>query len=413
MKNLKNVISFEYMSIAKSRGFLLTTLMFIVLAIGLGTLPLIIDFFSNTFGNDDPYTQTRHVAVIDETGIFTQDVLASHLPDVSFTHYSPAQIEHITTAIEDGDYIIAVNFVTATSYAVLFNNNMAGPPSIVRNITQLVTNQYQRRILDEHNLSPFLAIELENLYIEQILIPLGGFGFLVGQIVNMLVFFPLILSGSMISTSIVNEKTSKTVELLFTSSNPSTIMYGKVIGVGLVILTQVTLAVTALVSTIILTESDLTELFSPEILGALLYPITYVYVLIFFTCAFILFSFIFAALAATIRDVQETNSVAVIPTVIIVGCFYISLFGVAMQPEWVTQTMVNIVSFVPFVSPMVMIIRVTSFEVPTHQILSAIAVNIVTVVVVAKLSAKMYKEHIMAYGQKTSRFSLLRKLQKK
>ena len=288
MSNLKHVISFEFLMIVKTKGFIFTTLFLMLLGAGLGAIPILLDFFDGRLNFGD---ETLTVAIVDETGYFDEPLLSAHLPDSTFVFYSVGELATIATAVEAGDYAIGLHFVTGTSYGVIFANHMMGlPDQLLEDVNTMLTQRYQRELLAAHDLSPFLVMSLERIEIEQVLLPVGGFGFVVGQIINVLVFLPLITGGSMISTAVMNEKTAKTVELLFTSAKPKVVLVGKVIGAGLVVVSQALLVGGSFIGMLLLavtlgTAYDIRQFLSVEVLGALLSPVTYAYVFVFFVSA--------------------------------------------------------------------------------------------------------------------------------
>ncbi|MCL1996145.1 MAG: ABC transporter permease [Defluviitaleaceae bacterium] len=422
MKNIKHVISFEYMSIVKTKSFIIVLALMMIVAVGASFLPVIIGFFGNVFGgngeqNGDITADNQvvdiapgsQIAVIDRTSLFTNDLLLQYMPDGSFVNYTEQDVNFITQAVEEGHYIAGLYFVTPLSFMVIFQNTLAGPQALAW-VNQMVVTEYRNQLLAEHNLTQSMLdfiVQLEEVSAQPIFVPVGGLGFAVGYIVNFLIFFPLVFGGSIIAMAVINEKTSKTVELIFTSAKPSVIIVGKVIAATLVIFTQIIAVAGSALLGLRLTNNYLLQLLSPEILAELATPITYLYVGVFFVLAFFTFSFMFAAFAATVRDVQESSSATLIPTMIMLGGFYTGL-AISMNTGWLNPLLIDIFSFAPFTSPFAMTIRITAFFVPTHQILLAIGVNVIYTVAVAFLSIKIYKKNIMAYGQKNSFFSLLK-----
>ena len=398
MNNLKTVIAFEYLNVVKSKSFIITAVIFMLLVIGLAFMPNIISFFSDR--GEGNQVQVQQAAIIDDTGFFTDEVLANYFPQYSWSRYQIEDFEAVVQSVEAGDYELGVHFVTQTAYTLIFETGLDGAPHV---------NQFEAMMRETYQKTYLLAQGLEIGSIEQVMyidieanfISVGGAGFWVGYVALILVFFPLVMGGSLIGMSVVSEKTSKTVELLFTSAKPITIMTGKVIAGGLAIITQFAPIIATALIAISFTNNDLFGLLSPEVLAALMDPLMYVYVFIFALCAYVTFAFMYAAFASTVRDAQEAQSVQTIPSLLLVAAFYLGLM-VSMRPAWLSETILNVISYIPIISPFVMIVRVTSYVLPTYQILIAIGVNILTLVLIAMISAKIYKSFIMNYGQKAS-----------
>lgn len=405
MNNLKNVISFEYMSVFKTKSFIFSLIFFVLASVLLGFLPGLINLGTMLFSNDE-YTATQ-VAIIDNTGIFTNDILSDYLINFEFTTYTSNDLEYLTTYVEDGLYEMVIYFVSPTEHMVIFRNSLAGPSGL-NEVIDLVWQQYQLNTFLNYGIDTTTTRDILNVDINTIFLPVGGAGFWIGYIVTFLIFFPLTFSGNSIGMSIINEKTSKTVEILFTSVKPVSLITGKVIASSLLILTQAFVILISGVIALQISSINLLTFISPEVLTTLANPLTYLYVFAFFLCSFITFAFMFACFAAMVRDIQEATSANTVPTLILVFSFYISLM-VSANPSWLSPFLINILSYTPVISPLIMISRITAITVPTYQIIISLLINAVSTIVIAIISSKLYKKNIMAYGQKNSFFSRITK----
>ena len=407
MKNIRHVLAFEYMAIVKTKAFVITLALLMVVAAGVSFLPVIATFFGGMFGGGQGAEQ---VAVIDRAGVFDPDLLLQYAPNNDFVYYTIYDVNYITQAVEDGRYSVGLYFVDQLSYMIIFQSTLAGRPAGMGWVDQMVYNQYREQFLDTHELDIYtldIIEQLDAINTTPFFVAVGGAGFLLGFIANFIVFFPLTFSGSGVGMAVINEKTNKTIELLFSSTKPTVIIVGKVIAATLAIFTQLIGIVCAGLLGLYLTDSNILQFFSPEILAQLAEPHIYVYIVIFFVLAFFSFTFLFAGFAATARDAQEAQNVILIPTLILVGSFLIGN-EIAMGAGWLTTNLTNMFSFLPFVSPLAMIIRITAFVVEPTQILLSIFANIVYVCAVAFFSITIYKRNIMRYGQKPSLLSRLR-----
>lgn len=392
MERLKTVIAFEYLSVVKTKSFIITMVIFMVLVSGLIALPNIISFFSNAGA-------VQQAAIIDETGVFTDDILENYFPEYTWNRYSAGNFDDVMQAVADGEYLLGIHLVTQTSYTLIF---ASGHPPYVRQFEEIIKNAYQREQLLSLGIWPINIDLIMNVEIESTFIPVGNAGtgiWIVPTIALLAVFIPLVMGGSKIGMSIVSEKTSRTVELLFTSAKPIEIMVGKVTATLLIIITQFTPVIAIGLIAMSLTGNDLASLLPPEEMGILRNPLIYFYVLFFSLCAYFTFAFMYAAVSATVRDAQEAHSVQSIPSLLLTGAFYLSMMAIV---DLLGETILNVISYIPFISPMVMVVRVTAGTVPIHQILIAMAINLLTLAVVAVASAKIYEYFIMNYGQKIS-----------
>jgi ABC-2 type transport system permease protein len=119
-------------------------------------------------------------------------------------------------------------------------------------------------------------------------------------------------------------------------------------------------------------------------------------ILLFFLFGFFSYAFILAGFACTVSRMEEVNTVVVIPMMLIAGAFYVALIG-SMTP---TAGFVTVCSFIPFLSPLVMFMRICVTDVPFIEILAACAINSATVLCAAFVCSRIYRVGVMLYGKK-------------
>ena len=385
MNNFKNIVAFEYGLVVKSKSFLISTFIFSIIGILVVFIPNIIAFFEGFGGNN---VDTVQIAVIDDTGIFTDNILSAHMDAVFSRNFENA--EALMYAVENQGYDLGIYFVTPSDYILVFENSLAGP-IYAETIENLVRETY---VLHAYGNA---ALGILNVEVNGSFIPVGGAGFIVGHIFNTAIFFLLVFGASAISMSIVNEKTSKIVELLFTSTTPQAIVSGKVVAAMLVIFTRVGIMILPFLISMVLTGSEVLAFFSPEMLATLLDPIVYLYVIVIFILAFISYSFLYAGLSAMVNDAQEVGNVQMLPSLLMVGSYY---FGMAISgnPTWLNDGILNFATFFPFVSPLVLITRITSTGLSTYIIIAAIIANIIYTILTIMISIKIYTKYISSKG---------------
>jgi ABC-2 type transport system permease protein len=202
--------------------------------------------------------------------------------------------------------------------------------------------------------------------------------------------------GSMILSSVVVEKSTKTMELLVTAVKPNTLLFGKVLGTGLVGLSQ--FAVIMLVNLVSLNFNlSSWASFAPSVSDIIKFALSsnlLGYLPVFFLLGFFIYAFAYAGLGSTVSRMEEANSVVVLPMILLVGAFIISMMGL-FTPN---APHIIVFSYIPFFSPMVMYMRMCVSEVGAFEIAAAITVNLVSVALMGVLSARIYKVGVMLYG---------------
>lgn len=390
MKNVKNVFLFEYLGAVKLKSFLVTMIIVAIVSAGFAFLPTILDFADGMFGGDDAQV-TREIAVIDNTGLFTDQLLAQHLNAVF--HRGHSDIDTITTGIEAGDYDLGVVFMTPTEYMLVFETNLTGP---------LYMNTIRSLVLEQYVATQFGQVGLDALSAEVTshFVPVGGGGFFVGYILAFIVFMIVQLFGAGIGVAIVQEKTTKVVEVLFTSATPREIVIGKVAAYIAVTATFLIVAFAPyLLISAITGENAVATMLSPEILNAFS-PVVIFAIIAFLFIYLISILFLYAMFSATAKDAQEAQQVQMVPSLIHTAALMLAIFGVAMNPDWMTSTLLDILGFIPVLAPMSMVVRITSLSAPDAYIIASVVANFVYMLALGGLATWMYARFIMYNGAK-------------
>lgn len=245
-----------------------------------------------------------------------------------------------------------------------------------------------------------------------------------GGAAGYLLFMFIIIYGNMIMRSVIEEKTSRIIEVIISSVKPIQLMMGKIIGTSLAGITQFVIWIILggvllfLVSAIF--GIDLMQIQSPQqdminqamassdaqhiaqdlITGFVNLPILNLCIafLFFFIGGYLLYSSFYAAIGAAVdneTDTQQFMMPIIMPLVLAV---YVGVFTVIEDPHGTVST---IFSFIPLTSPVVMLMRIP-FGVPIWQQLLSFVILVVTFVFTVWFAAKIYRVGILMYGKKPS-----------
>ena len=214
-----------------------------------------------------------------------------------------------------------------------------------------------------------------------------------------------LLYGSMIMRSVLEEKTTRIVEVIISSVKPHQLLFGKIIGVCLVCLTMFLIWGASAVL-LLVNINPILGLFGIEGLPPELIEITasirsaglsaFSYFLIYFVSGFFLFSTIYAAAGAICNSEEEAQQVAA-PLVMMLIIPFMLMFGLFRAPD---ATVTIALSHIPFFSPLLMFMRINVLTPPLWEILLNIAVMIVTVFGAILIMGKIYKIGILMYGKR-------------
>lgn len=214
------------------------------------------------------------------------------------------------------------------------------------------------------------------------------------MMLSMLLFFAIHFFAFQVSTSITTEKTSRIVETLITSTKPKVIVVGKTLGAGIVGLLQLLIII---ITAVISAKSFLPAGILDGILDMSNITVTLgVLMAVYFIGGYFLFAFLYALTGSTVSKPEDISSANSPIAMIEVAGFYLAYFSM-MNPS----SKINLASsIIPISSPFSMPSRVMLGTATNTQIITSILVLLATIVLVAKISIKIYSSAILNNGSK-------------
>jgi len=262
-----------------------------------------------------------------------------------------------------------------------------------------------------------------------------GISMALAYIFGLLMYMLVFIFGSQVMRGVIEEKTSRVVEVIISSVKPIELMMGKIVGIALVGLTQflmwviLTAGITMVLKTTLLGKSGITEItqsmpqnmmtdnqvvagqaaaqeISPELIeftrlfdSALNQPwllIIFAFIFYFIT-GYLLYASVFAAIGSAVDNETETQQFMLPVTIPIIIGLMVAM-GTMQNPE---SPVAFWCSLIPLTSPIVMMARIP-FGVPYWQIGISMLLMIVTFIFFVWMAAKIYRTGILMYGKKTS-----------
>ena len=245
-----------------------------------------------------------------------------------------------------------------------------------------------------------------------------------GGAAGYLLFMFIIIYGNMIMRSVIEEKTSRIIEVIISSVKPIQLMLGKIIGTSLAGITQFIIWLILGFFMLLLASSilgiDMMQIQSPlnqgmgtgvdsvqyndmiqDAFAAFFHlPLTNLIVafILFFMAGYLLYSSLYAAIGAAVDNETDTQQFLLPIIMPLILAVYIGFFTVIEDPHGMIST---IFSFIPLTSPVVMLMRIP-FGVPIWQQLLSLIILILTFILVVWFAAKIYRVGILMYGKKPS-----------
>lgn len=237
------------------------------------------------------------------------------------------------------------------------------------------------------------------------------------MIIAMIIYMFIVLYGGQVMSGVVQEKTSRIVEVIVSSVKPFQLMMGKIIGIALVGLTQVLLwVVLTLVLSVLATslmglepaamagvqelpqdsmEQSATKLYS--MLSGFDFVEMFIYFILYFVSGYLLYASLFAAVGSAVENETDTQQFSMPLTIPIIFAIYAAIYS-AQNPD---GPLAFWCSLIPFTSPVVMMVRLP-FGVPFWQIVLSIGILILSFILTTWMAGKIYRTGILMYGKKVT-----------
>ncbi|GIP34820.1 ABC transporter permease [Paenibacillus sp. J2TS4] len=411
MSNMMSVVRFTFKNRFLAKASIVSTIIFVVLISVVINLPFIISLFSS----DD----TTSIGIT-QSGSYSEQMAASLqqeeekikivlLPDAG----SPeANLQQAKERIDNGE--LTGYLEVAEENGVLFKAVYHSDKSLGTSEQSMLTTVLQsiktEAVVKELGLSQEqLAklnspIELESMQ----LTPAEGSGaekepgekmVAVGlvYVLVFLLFMSVMLYGNLISTEVTAEKSSRVMEILISSISPLTQMFGKVLGMLLLGLSQIGIYIVVAAINIMLPHN--LEILSSLDIQLSQIPLSLIAgFLFFYLSGFLLYAFLFAAVGSLVSRTEDLGQAVTPLTFILLAGFYIGMFGLS-SPD---STFVVVTSYIPFFTPMIMFLRVGLGEPALWEIGLSIVIMLASIGFFGWLSAKIYRVGVLMYGKRPS-----------
>ena len=416
MKKTSLIISREYSERTRKKSFIITTLLTPILMIGIMVAPSLMMLYNTS--------DQKQVVVVDRSGLVADKLASSEellfTPHDNISKAEACQIYneesgvfgilYIGSEVESRD---SVQLITNASSSIMIEQNIASQ------INDIIEKEKLRK-LNVENLDEILAEVATNItlstYIndgtgeeESMESTSSNINYILSLVLGMMLYMVIILYGQMVLTSVVEEKSSRVLDVIVTSCTPFDIMMGKIIGIALVALTQIAiwagLVIAASKFLVPAILSDGAAMANDMVMQSVMGTVgdtgyiasLFGYMLLFMLGGFLLYASLYAAVGSavdSIQDAQQFNTIVMLPIILSI----IVMMSVFSDPN---APLAFWFSMIPFTSPIVMMARIP-FGIPTWEIALSVAVLYATFVLTTWIAAKIYRIGIFMHGKKAS-----------
>ena len=444
LRNIKTIIGREYMTRVKKKSFLLITFLGPIFFAAVCLLPAIIMNMTSE--------ETKQIALVDESGIIMPRVQDTELVDFNdYTGYSVDSLKNQILSSEI-DIIVSVSPLDTVAKSVNVTAYAASPISVDMKVAiadqiDEAVEDYRLTLYEMDGLKQIMEEVQSNVTVQTVKVTEDGneeassseASMIISLVLAMIIYMFIIMFSGMVMQSVIEEKASRVVEVLVSSVKATELMFGKIIGVACVAMTQfmlwvvLTFGIVTVVSAVVgfdslmgsatatteqmnqLTESLMTDQMNMDMMttvnmpqdgemGAMLealskinYGQLFFAFVVYFILGYLLYASFFAAIGSAVENEADTQQLQLPVTIPLMLAFFIAFYAFK-APD---SPIVFWGSMIPFTSPIVMLARIP-YDVPTWELLTSIGILVATFIACGWASAKIYKIGILMFGKKTS-----------
>ena len=427
MNKIKIIIAREFNERVRKKSFIITTILMPLLMLGLMAAPTLMMLFAKG--------DQKTLLVIDESGVVIPQLESND--EVVFTPFTGSLDEARADENVFGVLWIGEDVVKTPSQVRLYTNSSSSM-TLEESIAAQIEDVVETERLKLYNIDGLKEI-MNNLQASVSMttyrndLSEGGeaeeatssmVAYLLGLVLGMMLYMFLIIYGSMVMTSVIEEKGSRVLDVLVSSVSPFQLMLGKILGVASVAVTQVAIwavLVCGLGATVLpammpedmmqtveaVQAGQMTALeadLDADMLSALSFAtdtgelvMMFVWLLLFLIGGFLFYSAMFAAVGSSVDSIQDANQLQTPITMPIILALILAM-SVFNDPN---SSLAFWGSVIPFTSPIVMMARIP-FGIPTWQIGLSLVLLYISVVGMAWVAGKIYRVGIFMHGKKPS-----------
>ena len=403
MRDLFIVAKFTIKDMVKRKSFIISNLIILGIIVLLFNVPNLLNLINgdNTTTGEEYST---NILIVDTENIFEGTLEQINNMELGYNvqvSNTEVPFEEIKQKIENSEIDDAV--------VVTENNGQINLEYIVESLA-MITEMPEQLVNAITTVYSNLQISKLGLTAEQIQRLTPNFNFEMKQtseeevqgnqfammLMSLVLFYAIYFCAYQVSSSITTEKTSKIIETLVTSTTPRIIVLGKTIGIGIVGLIQIAAIIaTALISNALFLEEGMLD---GIVDFSNITPYLGVVTLLYFILGYAVYALLYALTGSTVskpEDVQSANGPIAI--VAVIG-FYLAYFTM-MNP---TSDLNQLAAMLPISSPFCMPFRVMMGIASTQDVLISLGILVITIIVVAHISIKIYSQAILNTGSRTS-----------
>ncbi len=412
---IQTIIAHEYTIRVKSKGFIIGTIIAPFILVAIIAIPIITTLLS--FEESD-----KRLAIVDKSGLVASKIIDREPDKYFLAEKSEEELKESTLGGEIDGYLIIPGEIIETGEARVYTRGGGGIGYISRleeRLGYIIRHERLKRSgVDTGTINKIeegISISTNKVTVsgteKDFTQELSFIGYFLGFVIYALMF----IYGTMVSRSVIEEKANRIIEVIASSAKPFEIMLGKVVGVGLVGLTQVLFWIILssillfgagfIINTFINIDPQLVQQGVQQAQGTqdfsgfeipTISPWLALGFVFYFLSGYFIYSTLFAAIGSAVDQEQDAAQLQIPVTLPII--IPILLIGNIMtSPD---STFAVVTSLIPFFTPILMMVRVAATDVPLWQIAASVILLVGTFLGCLWVAARIYKIGILMTGKK-------------
>jgi ABC-2 type transport system permease protein len=401
MKKIWTITKWEYLEKIKTKTFIVSIIITPLIIIGFSVLPTLL--------SDEEIPRVKTIGAIDTSGIYF-NLLHEELEEYRIDHDQPNYLlinltekhksleeikSHANKDVLNGklEGYILLYIKNTESLSVEYRSNSLGNFKDLGRFEQAINSARIRKRLELEGIEPELASFIKNkIELKHIKVDDDGkegsqeflITFFSSFIFIMLLMMMVVYSGQMLVRSMLEERSNRLIEVLVSSSTPEELLAGKVIGLSSLGLTQI----------------FIWFLIGVALVGSALIPVgafeNILPMLLYFVLGFLFYTTLFVGIGSVVSTEQEAQQITTYISLILLLPVVIAIPAI-QNPDFI---IIKIFSYIPLTIPSVMLLRLNISTVSSYEITLTILIMLLSIIVMIKISAKIFRIGILSYGIK-------------
>ncbi len=427
LRNIRLILGREYTSRVKARSFLISSIILLVVVFLAPFIPTIVQYLTSGTPAQTQMVVVNEagpVAGLDEAGLTAvitttlNGTKTGRLALYTISSQPQTALSTLQSQVKNGDLDILLVLERLPNQELRFTYDTNASSTTDSHLPTIQALAQQLNVLDVGHRLGLTPAQTSSLFAPPDVTVVYTQGtrstnesiadYLLAIVGAILLFVSVGTYGGIVAAGVAEEKSGRVMEILVNAATPFQLLAGKVLGIGAACLTQMGSVVVVGIGALLLQTPLQNALFGAQAGGFSQYLTSvsisfYLLFLVYLLLAFFLYATLYAGLGALVRRQEEVQSATMLPGLLTVSG-YLLFFLAVSAPD---ATWVQVLSYVPFWTPILMLLRLAVGTVAWWEIIVTIALMFLTILAGIWFAARLYRLGVLLYGQRPGLTSLV------